>query len=116
MDELKSLVMCKICKKIFKNPIILPCGETICSEHILNQPHKHKSKESSLNTRVISCHFCKKEHILPLSDADLIVNKLAESLTHLIKVGHFTSISSPGSLKILEKSWDWSVNQSAWDN
>ena len=34
-DELLCLIKCEYCKQIYDDPIILPCNETICSKHLL---------------------------------------------------------------------------------
>jgi hypothetical protein len=41
------------CNKYFKEPIALPCGDTICKEHV-----------NSLNT-TIKCPICDEEFVVP---------------------------------------------------
>ena len=36
MSEINLLLLCRYCGKFFKSPIVLPCGETICMEHVRN--------------------------------------------------------------------------------
>jgi hypothetical protein len=51
--SLKNLVTCEICKNIFINPVILPCSNTTCKSHSIDE-YKY------------NCHFCKVEHEVPL--------------------------------------------------
>jgi len=53
IDKLKSLFTCQLCKCQFVNPVILPCGETICEKDIDVYYKKGCTK---------NCRFCDKEH------------------------------------------------------
>ena len=33
VDKLKSLFNCKFCSKLLDDPVILPCGTTVCKIH-----------------------------------------------------------------------------------
>jgi hypothetical protein len=62
---------CSCCMKIFKNPVILPCNDNLCAEH-LKEPNVLKHNK-------IKCNVCNQE--FNLKDNDLIrENKLAKSL------------------------------------
>ena len=50
--SLKSYLTCKHCSKIFKKPISLPCGHSLCQEHLIESNHS------------IKCITCDKEFIL----------------------------------------------------
>jgi hypothetical protein len=43
--------ICKQCNRYFKSPSILPCGDTICKKHVINDK--------------IRCPNCNQEHIIP---------------------------------------------------
>ena len=43
-DRIKRLIICRLCHETLEDPILLPCGKTICSEHLLK-----KMKQTTLN-------------------------------------------------------------------
>ena len=49
-DRMKRLIICKLCHETLEDPIILPCGETICSIHLINE------------TSIFKCGLCDKFH------------------------------------------------------
>ena len=49
---------CKICQKYYLNPVILPCGNNICQEHV-----EKKIKEN--NSQFYECDFCRESHEVP---------------------------------------------------
>ncbi len=53
-DFITSLITCKICNKIYEDPVILPCHKTICSKHVIDQT----------NCSIYRCNFCKNFHII----------------------------------------------------
>jgi len=53
-DFISSLITCKICNKIYEDPVILPCHKTICSKHVIDQT----------NCSIYRCNFCKNFHII----------------------------------------------------
>ncbi len=56
-EELFNLITCKFCNETYKDPVVLPCGETLCKKDI--------EKLSLENER--ACLFCTEEHDLSLS-------------------------------------------------
>jgi hypothetical protein len=48
----RDLLSCKVCNDVFNEPVILPCGETICAKHDVDFKDKN-----------ISCTFCQKHHV-----------------------------------------------------
>jgi hypothetical protein len=69
--SLKNLFTCGICKDLFIDPIILPCSNTICKSHLIdNQKY--------------NCYFCKVEHNIPLEGFK--ENLMAK---HIIDNGHY---------------------------
>ena len=41
-DRMKRLIICKLCHETLEDPIILPCGKTICSKHLLDEANNFK--------------------------------------------------------------------------
>ena len=52
LTQLKSRFTCSRCSKYYKKPIVLPCGHSICNEHL---------DEAKLNQTKIVCAFCRKD-------------------------------------------------------
>ena len=61
-------ITCKICNKFFNNPVVLPCINTVCNEHVIKDQVENK----------IACYFCKEQHEIP--ESGLKKNKLASDL------------------------------------
>lgn len=55
METLKNLISCANCKNRLVDPVILPCGSTICSYHI----------ENSKSHSTFQCSICYAEHDIP---------------------------------------------------
>jgi len=53
MNQLKSQLTCSYCSKIFKDPIDLPCGDSVCSEHL--------SDRNVVKEKRIKCKDCNQE-------------------------------------------------------
>ncbi len=54
--SIKSDLLCGICKKIFKEPIFLPCHCTVCKEHV---------EEFTNKSKMIKCNHCDEEFDVP---------------------------------------------------
>ncbi|CAF0989769.1 unnamed protein product [Brachionus calyciflorus] len=67
MLSLDNLFNCKICLKPLTESVILPCGESICDEHV-----------SSSEDQKLYCPCCNLDHQIP--DSGFIPNKLVNSL------------------------------------
>lgn len=67
MNVLKSAITCKQCRNILKKPILLPCGESVCLEHVQNLPDN-----------IYYCKFCTQEHTI--LNGELYMNKSLENL------------------------------------
>lgn len=61
---MNSFIQCLICKNKLAEPVILPCGHTVCKEHTVNSSSK--------------CPKCQKSYQVPKKG--YISNKLAENL------------------------------------
>ncbi|CAF1097601.1 unnamed protein product [Brachionus calyciflorus] len=67
MLSLDNLFNCKICLKPLTESVILPCGESICDEHV-----------NSSGDQKLFCPCCNLDHQIP--DSGFIPNKLVNSL------------------------------------
>jgi hypothetical protein len=54
MNKILNAIKCAICREILETPVILPCYDTICKKHVLN----------NIND-VIRCEQCGVEHQIP---------------------------------------------------
>ena len=54
MLKWKLQLICPYCSKIFKDPILLPCNDSICREHL--------SEEDIFSQNRIKCNECKQEY------------------------------------------------------
>jgi hypothetical protein len=66
MNNFKYLCICelKTCQLFLKNPVMLPCGSTICKEHVESFTNKY------------SCTLCDKDHVIP--EEGFPINKFAD--------------------------------------
>jgi hypothetical protein len=73
----KSQLTCSYCSRIFKDPIDLPCGDSICLEHLLERDVRKQNK--------IKCKKCKKEFQVNPNEfkSNEALKKLVESQSHL---------------------------------
>ena len=54
-NSLKEILICKLCNECYEDPIILPCGRSVCSKHVYIE-----SKSD-----VFKCLLCAKKHLIP---------------------------------------------------
>lgn len=71
--EIKNVFICKFCVEIYEKPVLLPCGNLICSKHI----------EKFLKS---SCCFCDKKHLASFI-SDERISKLLELNIHELNLG-----------------------------
>ena len=57
--NLKSNMCCSVCTKIFKKPISLPCGDSLCEEHLTLAS---ASNETKIKCKKCEIQFVIKEH------------------------------------------------------
>jgi hypothetical protein len=62
----KFYLTCSLCNKILHKPILLPCGDTICQEHL--------NEKKCLKDNRITCKICKQE--FHVKNDDFKSNKL----------------------------------------
>jgi DNA-directed RNA polymerase subunit M/transcription elongation factor TFIIS len=77
MLKLKSELTCWYCSKIFKDPFDLPCGDSMCREHLTDRDVVKVNK--------IKCKKCNQEFQVKNNDfkSNQTLKKLVEDQTHL---------------------------------
>jgi hypothetical protein len=73
----KSQLTCSFCSRIFKDPIDLPCGDTICHEHV---KERVVVKQNKIKCKQCNGEFQVKDNGFKSSKA---YQKLVESQSHL---------------------------------
>jgi hypothetical protein len=75
--HLKFYLTCSLCNKILHKPILLPCGDTIC--------HEHLSEKKFTKANRIACKICKQEFDVKNGDfkSNNLVAKQIEDEIHL---------------------------------
>ena len=68
-DRMKQLIICKLCHETLEDPIILPCGKTICSKHLDNETNNFK------------CGLCDNSHDKTVDKFP--VNEMANELVQI---------------------------------
>ena len=101
--DLKNIFSCNYCNCILKSPVFLPCSEKFCESHVA----EIKSRSQNVNSQVINCYSCKKDHSIPAEGfpKDLKMAKLIENRFHQMDLGkeHKKAIDS---CKEMEKMID----------
>ena len=70
MSSLKSILTCPQCLKIYKEPFILPCGDSLCKEHLDEKSNEH--------LKLIKCLSCLKE--FEINSSSFVLNKVLNDL------------------------------------
>jgi hypothetical protein len=70
MSKRKSHWTCSYCSKILKDPILLPCGDSICNEHL---------SERDVKENKMKCNDCQQE--FQIKDIQFKSNKTLKKLT-----------------------------------
>ena len=78
-DQMKRLIICKLCHETLEDAIILPCGKTICSKHLLNETNNFK------------CHLCDNSHDKTLDKFPF--NEELNDLVQNLKIQNFISMT-----------------------
>ena len=89
--SLKSKLSCSFCSKIYKSPIILPCADSICAEH-LNESHilkQNQIKCSKCNQcfGVKDCIYLPNKLAIELIDEEMFLSDEEKSLKSQIELG-----------------------------
>ncbi len=91
MLKLKSQLTCSYCSKIYKDPILLPCDDSICREHF---SERNVNKENE-----IKCNECNKEFAVKENEF-----KSSNVLTKLIESQSYLSVDESSLKQKLEES------------
>ncbi len=96
-DSFKNTFLCKICHKILKQPMQLPCdcGENVCKEHLKNK---------DILNRKITCQTCQKcfdIHLIEFLQNTQLASQI-ESYSHLSHVEYRTRIEIESLFESLE--------------
>jgi len=74
--NIKQELTCKYCNEIYKNPITLTCGDSICKNHI---------EELVINNSIL-CPLCSQENMNQTFNANKLIVKLLEIELHKFKL------------------------------
>ena len=77
--DLSLLILCPCCKNVYSEPVILPCGQSICKSHVKD------SLTSKNNKQYFNCGMCKKEHEAGV-DGSFPVNEKVDDLVKKCQV------------------------------
>ena len=77
MFKSKSQLTCSYCSRIFKDPILLPCHDSIC--------HEHLKEEAVLKANRIKCNKCNEEFVVKNNEfkPNEVYTKVLEKQSHL---------------------------------
>lgn len=73
--DMENPLDCNICNAILKEPVILPCGHTICKLHEIDRRVKSEQETHSLH-----CRICNLSHSIPMNGFPS--NRAIETLLH----------------------------------
>ena len=77
--DINAILTCSYCTKIYTKPINLPCGDSLCEEHLI--------EAAIANEKEIKCCLCQQKFIM--EDPQFILNK---SIQALIEEKRFLSV------------------------
>ena len=77
--DINAILTCSYCTKIYTKPINLPCGDSLCEEHLI--------EAAIANEKEIKCCLCQQKFIM--EDHQFILNK---SIQTLIEEKRFLSV------------------------
>jgi hypothetical protein len=80
MEHLKNIINCKFCSFLLNDPVLLPCGETICRKH-------------ETQFKASKCNFCNQTHKLNLLE-HFPSNKIAQNFLEVAGVDFSQGYSS----------------------
>ena len=83
-DSLDEILTCNICEKYFSNPITLPCGNSVCGEHIDETGSDYKCEICSKKHAVPEDGFCINKNIVKLSKLNNHLDDKTKSLHQII--------------------------------
>jgi hypothetical protein len=85
-----SLLTCSYCSKIFRDPILLPCGDSICRQHLKEsdvvKQNKIKCKACNDEFRVKGHEFKSNQSLSQLIESHSFLNETEIKLKHELEV------------------------------
>lgn len=72
IEKIKRFLDCDLCQKLLVNPVLLPCGNTICKVHVAELLERRTKQKNSF-----ICELCQEEHLVP--ENGFAVNKRIKS-------------------------------------
>lgn len=77
-----DMIKCPICKEILNLPVMLPCGHTICKNHVDKATENKETK--------IMCNLCNEFYVIPTSGfvTNRVLNSLLENETKMVYFGN----------------------------
>jgi hypothetical protein len=73
--NIKEELTCKLCNEIYKSPISLNCGDSLCKHHI-------EELVSNNSTNKLLCPICNKENLINDFDVNKLIEKLIKKELH----------------------------------
>jgi hypothetical protein len=108
MLKLKSQLTCSYCSKIFKDPIQLPCEDSICCGHLRDRDvvkqNKIKCNKCKQEFQVKDCHFKSNETLKKLIDSQSYLSNEEISLKQELFENSLNSMTSSFKIKIQSNS------------
>jgi hypothetical protein len=92
MTSLKQKLICSFCSKVYKSPFVLPCGDTLCEQHL--------KEENASKTNSIECQTCQK--IFEINDNEMIRSNT--TVKNLVDYELYLSDEEKSMKKCLEDS------------
>ena len=89
-DRFDSFLNCEICHDVFDCPVTLPCGDTICYDHIIRY---NKEKISIMNTpfknkpHAIACGLCLEKFAIGEVETSKIIQEQIDMKLNKIQFG-----------------------------
>lgn len=86
--EIVRLVQCAQCSRPYRQPVTLPCGNTLCRQ-CLPQAHQRENitwPDIPSRRQAVSCPFaeCGKDHPLSDCNVDVVLSKMTDSIAEVI--------------------------------
>ena len=87
-DSIYEQLKCKLCNKTFQDPVIIPCGETVCQHCITDYIEENAESE---NRGLFKCCLCEEEHSIPPKGflKPIVVHKILELKPKQVNKGSY---------------------------
>lgn len=108
--ELVRLVQCRECSKPFRNPVTLPCGNSLCRECLPEAEEREHISYPDLPGRKqgFKCPFatCGVQHPAGDCNVDVTLTKLMESIEEVLAKRRFERMADTPMHHTTDLSWD----------